>query len=222
MVVQPDTESRRSHRRLPRDRTRRHAARSLAIAATALLVTTLSAVPKYVTDLEKTLFYAVNGLSDAIEWPLWVVMQLGAALSIPAIALVAFLGWRRLRPAVDLLAAGTLAWLSAKVMKDLLERGRPPSFFEDVRLRGSLGAGGDEGMGFPSGHATVAFALAIVVFPYIRLPWRVATVVLATIVAFSRLYFGAHFPLDVLGGAALGVAIAATVHLALDLVTHHH
>ncbi|CAN5228918.1 hypothetical protein BH24ACT1_BH24ACT1_12300 [soil metagenome] len=221
-MVQPGTEPRRSHRRLPRDRSRRHAGRSLAVAVVALLIATLSAVPQNVTTVERSLFYAVNGLSDVIEWPLWVVMQLGAALVIPVMALVAFLGWRRLRPAADVLAAGTLAWLSARVMKDALERGRPPSFFEDVKLRGSLGAGGDEGLGFPSGHATVAFALAIVVFPYIPLPWRVVTVVLATIVAFSRLYFGAHFPLDVLGGAALGIAIAASVHLALDLVTHRH
>ncbi|HEV2809145.1 MAG TPA: phosphatase PAP2 family protein [Acidimicrobiales bacterium] len=221
-MIESGTEPRQSHRRLPRDRSRRHAVRSFGVAAIALLVTTLSALPKDVTAVERSLFYAVNGLSDAIEWPLWAVMQLGAALAIPAMTLAAFLGWRRMRPAVDVLAAGALAWLSARVMKDLFERGRPPSFFEDVKLRGSLGAGGDKGLGFPSGHATVAFALAIVVFPYVSLPWRIVTVVLATIVAFSRLYFGAHFPLDVLGGAALGVAIAASVHLVLDLLTHHH
>lgn len=221
-MIQPGTEPRRSHRRLPRDRSRRHAIRSFGVAAIALLVTTLSAVPQDVTAVERKLFYAVNGLSDVIEWPLWAVMQLGAAFAIPAMALLAFVGWRRMRPAVDMLAAGTLAWLSARVMKGLLERGRPPSFLEDVKLRGSLGAGGNEGLGFPSGHATVAFALAIVVFPYVPLPWRVVTVVLASTVAFSRLYFGAHFPLDVLGGASLGVAIAASVHLIFDLVTHRH
>ena len=48
------------------------------------------------------------------------------------------------------------------------------------------------------------------------------TLVLAATVAFTRIYFGAHFPLDVLGGAALGVAIGASVHLVMDLATHHH
>lgn len=199
-----------------------HAARSLAVALVALAITTLSALPRDVTAIEETLFDAVNGLPDAMEWPLWVVMQLGAALSIPALALLAFLGWRRLRPALDILVSGTLAWVCAKVMKDFLERGRPASFFDDVNLRGSLGVDNRHGLGFPSGHVAVAFALGVVVFPYLALRWRVVTVVLAAIVAFTRLYFGAHFPLDVLGGAALGVAMAAIVHLAMDLVTHHH
>ncbi len=221
-MVQVGTSPRQPLRPLPRDRSRVHAARSLAVAVIALAVATVSAVPQDVTAMEESLFWVVNRLPDALEWPLWVVMQLGAALSIPVVALLAFLGWRRLRPAVDLLAAGTLAWLSARVMKDLLERGRPPSFFQDVNLRGPLGAGGEEGLGFPSGHVTVAFALAVVVFPYIALPWRVLTVALAAIVAVSRLYFGAHFPLDALGGAALGIAIAATTHLIMDLVTHRH
>jgi membrane-associated phospholipid phosphatase len=221
-VVELETGRRRSHRRLPRDRTRIHALRSLGVALGALAVTTISAIPRDVSAVEEALFDAVNGLPDALEWPLWVVMQLGAALAIPVVAAVAFLGWRRLRPAVDLALAGTAAWLLARGMKDLLERGRPSSFFDDVNLRGSLGTGNDLGLGFPSGHVAVAFALAIVTFPYLSLPWRVVVVVLAATVATARLYFGAHFPLDALGGAALGVAIAACVHLAMDLVTHHH
>ncbi len=196
--------------------------RSFVVAFVALVVASISAIPRGVTAAEEQLFDAVNGLPDAFEWPLWVVMQLGAAFAVPVIALLAFVGWRRLRPAVDLLLAGTLAWLLARVLKDLLERGRPASFYEDVNLRGSLGDGSDLGLGFPSGHSAVAFALAVVCFPYLSLRWRVVGAVLAAVVAFARLYFGAHFPLDALGGAALGVAIAACVHLLMDLVTHHH
>lgn len=40
--------------------------------------------------------------------------------------------------------------------------------------------------------------------------------------ASTRLYFGAHFPLDALGGAALEIAVGATVHLVMDRITHHH
>ena len=221
-VVAPGADARQSHRRLPRERTRVHASRSVAIALAALAVTSLSAVPRDVTDVEETLFYAVKGLPDALEWPLWVVMQLGAALSIPAMSLLALLGWRRLRPAIDLLVAGTVAWLLAKVMKSLVERGRPPSFFDDVKLRGSFGVGSEDGLGFPSGHVAVAFSLAIVVFPYVSLRGRVVAALLGAVVGFTRLYFGAHFPLDILGGAALGVAIAASVHLVMDLITHRH
>lgn len=220
MVLEADAP--RSHRHLPTDRSRLHAARSLAVALVALAVTTASAIPRGVTEIERTLFKAVNGLPDTFQWPLWVVMQLGAALAIPILALLSLLGWRRLRPALDLLVAGTLAWVLAKVMKALLERGRPASFFDDVDLRGVFGADNIDGLGFPSGHVAVAFALAVVVYPYLTPRWRAVTLGLATIVAFTRLYFGAHFPLDALGGAALGVAIGAIVHLVMDRVLHHH
>lgn len=220
-MVQLDPDARLSHRRLPRDRSRRHASRSLAIALLALVVVTLSAIPRDVSAVETALFDIVNGLPDAMEWPLWTLMQLGAAAAVPVMALLALLGWRRLRPAMDLLVAGTLAWLLARLMKDMLGRGRPASFFEDVNLRVSVGIG-DEGLGFPSGHVAVAFALAVVSFPYLSPRWRVVTIVLAAAVALGRLYFGAHLPLDVLGGLALGIAIAASVHLVMDLITHHH
>lgn len=220
-MVQSDPDARPSHRRLPEDRSRRHARRSLVVALVALVVTTLSAIPRDVSPVEKGLLDVVNGLPDAIEWPLWTVMQLGAAPAIPAVALVALLGWRRLRPALDLLVAGTSAWLLAKAMKELFGRGRPASFFDDVDLRGSVGVG-DVGLGFPSGHTAVAFALAVVTFPYLSSRWRAVTILAATTVGFSRLYFGAHFPLDILGGLALGLAIAAGVHLVMDLLTHHH
>lgn len=210
-----------THRRLPRNRSRIHASRSLAVALVALVVTTLTALPRTVSPLERTVFEAVNGLSDVIEWPLWTVMQLGAVLIVAVVAVLAVLGWRRLRPSVDLLGAGLLTLLLGRVMKDLLGRGRPASFFDDVDMR-SAGPVGDGGLGFPSGHAAVAFALAAVVYPYLHLRWRVVTLLLAAAVGFTRLYFGAHLPLDVLGGAALGVAVGACVHLVMDLVTHHH
>ena len=221
-MIRAGSSADRPARHLPTERSRVHAVRSLIVAAIGLGVTTLSALPRNVSGAEAELFRAVNGLPGLIEWPLWVVMQLGALLAVPVVALTAFLVRRRLRPALDLLLAGTTGWLLAKVMKGLLERGRPASFFDDVNVRGALGRGSDQGLGFPSGHSAVAFSLAIVAFPYLSFRSRAIAVVIAVVVGFSRLYFGAHFPLDVLGGAALGVAIAACVHLLMDLATHHH
>jgi len=60
--------------------------------------------------------------------------------------------------------------------------------------------------GFPSDHATVAFAFASVVFWWRR---SVGTLmgVLALLVAFARVYVGVHWPDQVLAGAALGIVI---------------
>jgi undecaprenyl-diphosphatase len=63
------------------------------------------------------------------------------------------------------------------------------------------------GNGYPSGHTTVAFAVATLVAGSLRGRWRVVPYVLATLVGIGRLYFGAHLPLDVVGGALLGVAV---------------
>jgi undecaprenyl-diphosphatase len=60
---------------------------------------------------------------------------------------------------------------------------------------------------FPSGHSATAFAGATVLSFLVP---RAAPlfVVLAAAIAYSRLYVGVHFPLDVIGGAAIGVATA--------------
>jgi undecaprenyl-diphosphatase len=63
---------------------------------------------------------------------------------------------------------------------------------------------------FPSGHATIAFACAGV------LAWLVprgapAFFLLAAAIAWSRVYVGVHYPLDVLGGAVLGIGIATAL-----------
>jgi len=60
---------------------------------------------------------------------------------------------------------------------------------------------------FPSGHATISFACATVLAFYAPRA-APAFFLLAAAIAWSRVYVGVHYPLDVLGGAVLGVAIA--------------
>jgi len=63
---------------------------------------------------------------------------------------------------------------------------------------------------FPSGHASAAFACATVIAwaaPRLAIP----SFVLAALIAWSRVYNGVHWPLDVLGGAVLGVLVATAL-----------
>jgi undecaprenyl-diphosphatase len=63
---------------------------------------------------------------------------------------------------------------------------------------------------FPSGHATSTFGAAVSVsrmWPQTRVVWWA----LAVLIGYSRVYLGHHYPLDVVGGALLGVAIALWV-----------
>ena len=66
---------------------------------------------------------------------------------------------------------------------------------------------------FPSGHATTSFACAATLAPFV--PRRSVPVlyVLAAAIAYSRVYVGVHYPLDVLGGAALGLLFATALRL---------
>jgi undecaprenyl-diphosphatase len=63
---------------------------------------------------------------------------------------------------------------------------------------------------FPSDHATLGFAVAVLVWRYNRRAGT-ALLLLALVLAFARIFVGAHYPLDVLGGAALGTLTSMAI-----------
>jgi undecaprenyl-diphosphatase len=65
--------------------------------------------------------------------------------------------------------------------------------------------------GFPSDHATAAFAIAVALLLYSR-RWGALALVAATILALTRVAMGIHYPTDVLAGAAVGALAALTLH----------
>jgi undecaprenyl-diphosphatase len=138
----------------------------------------------------------------------WPVMQLGNLLVVPAAGLVA-VAFRRWRLAGELLVAGAGTYLLAKVVKGLVPRGRPEGLLADVIIRGAEA----HGRGFVSGHAAVLAALAAVAWPWLGRSGRITVAVLVVVVSLTRVYVGAHLPLDVVGGAALGLLVAGAVRL---------
>ena len=72
------------------------------------------------------------------------------------------------------------------------------------------------GLGYPSGHAGVAVVLGVAAWPHLGRRARCLVATGVPIVGLTRMYVGAHLPLDVVSGAALGLAIDAAIDSWLD------
>jgi undecaprenyl-diphosphatase len=98
--------------------------------------------------------------------------------------------------------------LSSSVLKYWLERPRPCHGLHHVHLLVGCGSG----FSFPSSHAVNNFAAALILAFFIpRAKWWFFG--FASLVAFSRVYVGVHYPSDVLGGAIIGLCCAGCVLL---------
>jgi undecaprenyl-diphosphatase len=111
----------------------------------------------------------------------------------------------RRRPTLLLavLAADGIADLLARTIKSLVDVQRPAFRYAEPKALVPV----PKDHSFPSGHAATSFACATVLalaFPRFAVPLYL----LAVAIGFSRIYVGVHYPLDVLGGAVLGIAVA--------------
>ncbi|MGB2875159.1 MAG: phosphatase PAP2 family protein [Gaiellaceae bacterium] len=110
-----------------------------------------------------------------------------------------------------MLAADASADAISFGLRDWIGRRRPPLVYPEPRPLVHVPHSGS----FPSGHAALAFACATVLASASR-RLAVPAFALAAAIAWSRVYVGVHWPLDVLGGAVLGVLVSIAL---LTLVT---
>lgn len=112
-----------------------------------------------------------------------------------------------------ILVAGLSDFTSSTLIKKRVIRIRPCNDIEMVdRMQERVGCGG--GYSFPSSHASNHFAAAVFLIGVFRLKgkWpQKALLAWAGLIAFSQVYVGVHYPLDVICGAILGSLIASLV-----------
>lgn len=93
------------------------------------------------------------------------------------------------------------------MLKNLVARTRPYDIFTGVQRLVEK----QSDWSFPSGHSAASFVTAVVMFRELPRKYGVPALTLAFLIAFSRLYVGVHYPLDVLTGAVSGTLIALLV-----------
>jgi membrane-associated phospholipid phosphatase len=111
------------------------------------------------------------------------------------------------------LAAG-IAWLLAHAAKAIADRLRPYEVMATTVLRQQPA----HGTSFPSSHTAVTLAVAIALVPFLARPLAAVGIGYALLVGWSRVYLGVHYPLDVLAGAGIGMAVGGVILLALGML----
>lgn len=182
---------------------------TLVASAALVALTLLPVLGGGITRAEESVFRSVNQAPEMPHALAWGLMQVG---NVGSTAVAAGLAWlRRRRELAAALAVGGIAtWVLAKVVKGVVERGRPAAVLEDIVLRHAS----TTGRGWVSGHAAVAAALLTIAWPALSRRWRIGLVVVIAPMYVVRVYVGEHLPLDMIGGAAFGVLCGQVVVVA--------
>jgi membrane-associated phospholipid phosphatase/Na+/melibiose symporter-like transporter len=186
---------------------------ALALLALLVLATGRLVAATPVQRLDEELFRLVNGLGPGPD-ALWTVLDPHTRNYVVLVAVAGTLALLTRPPRVfsvlgQTLASALVAWGLLELVYALYDRPRPEEVFgtSAIALDGHSWARLES---YPSGHLAITTALAAAIafaFPRVRhLFWAY---VLA--VAFTRIMFGAHFPLDTVAGAVIGYGSALAV-----------
>jgi membrane-associated phospholipid phosphatase len=141
--------------------------------------------------------YHSRWMDDAM----WLTTQIGnmgfaALLAVGAYAL----GNRQL--AIELVLGTLTLWLLVELIKAFTDRARPFNLLRESRVVGRR----EPGLSFPSGHTAQTFFIVALCISHFQLSLGIAMALygIAALVAFTRVYVGAHYPRDVIAGAILG------------------
>jgi len=168
---------------------------------------------EFLLDLDTRLFLFLNGLHspfwDTLMWAISDKEFWYPFYGILILAMVWRYKWNAIAILIFIALLITLSdQLSVKAFKEVFERWRPSHNPEIKDLVHTVKGyrGGD--FGFVSSHAANTFAMAFFtskLFQNRYYSWFIF--IWAAVVSYSRIYLGVHYPLDIIGGALLGILL---------------
>src|SRR5262245_38104192 len=170
-----------------------------------------------VSQLEKDGFHVINGLPDFLRPIMWV-FQLAGLLFVPLVVAVIALIFRKWWLALCLVLAIPLKlFFEHEVVKKLVDRQRPGTrICHGVESCGHFRGVPLHGESFVSGHAIITGLVVTLLFGYLNRVGRIAVVAVALLNGVARIYLGAHNPLDIIGGLAVGVIVGSLLLLVVE------
>ena len=168
-----------------------------------------SSLLERIIQIDTSVFYILNNKATNVVFdflmPILTNLDYWKIPLAVMVVLLAIFGKRKGRMAVVLLVLGVALsdQISSTVVKPLVGRIRPCNVLENVRLLVNC----TKSLSFPSGHATNMFTGTLILSSVYR-KLQIPLIIIAILVAYSRIYVGVHYPLDVLIGSFLGILCA--------------
>ncbi len=164
----------------------------------------------HLTGFEARIFYDINNLPNSFAtFGRLISDALGSGYPV-AVCVVLPLLFKRFRLSWRFFFTVGGAGIVMELLKRIVREPRPVIMLNH-HLHERVAENGYNS--FPSGHLTEATAMALIVWMILPKPWRWLPVVWILLVAVSRVYLGAHTPLDVIGGFGVGLMAVSFVQL---------
>jgi membrane-associated phospholipid phosphatase len=166
-------------------------------------------------DAQTSLVVRMNNPAQPLAALLAVSNPLLRPVPLLVLAL-ALVGWvlltaadrtQRLECLRALAVAVLVAEFLAQVFKRIVDQPRPTAVIPGLDVHGY--PQDPFGRAYPSAHTAVTVAVVAALWPWTGRPQRAAGLVAAVLVPLNRIYIGAHWPMDVVGGAAVGLVTGA-------------
>lgn len=182
-------------------------------------------------EFDKELFLFLNGIHSPFwDQVMWYISE--KWFWIPLYVFFLYLIWRNFKKDFWIILIGVAVLITITdqthlhLFKNMFERLRPT---HDPSLEGLVHTVNDYRggkFGFVSGHASNSFAIAVFLSILLGAKYKYFTPLIlfwASLVAYSRIYLGVHFPGDILGGAILGSIYGITIAvIVLEIINKKH